>query len=560
MRYFLSIFLVFWTFATIAQTKKIQILHSDNTLVDEEKYPGAIVALGNVLVEHEGATLQCKQALIYQEQNLIKAFGDVLINQADTLTQNSKYVDYNGNTKIAKSWGDVVLKDQKMTLTTDTLRFDRARQILYYDDFATIKDHTNTLTSQKGTYYLKNHKFEAKSKVTIVNPDQTLTSDHLDYFTDSGEAYMYGPSQIKDSVNTLTFEKGFHDSKAKLSYFSKNAKIYYKDRIIEGDSMYYDETKKFASSSGNIVVTDTINNAIVKGQYSEYFEDKDSVFIVGKPFSKTLIDKDSIFIHGDTLMVTGPSQKRIVRAFHHVKFFKSDFQGKCDSLYNYEKLGITKMYRNPVLWHQENQITGDSIQFLTHPETNKIDSLKIYNNAFIISRDSSGGFNQIKGKFIYSKFENDTIKNSIVDGNSQMIYYTRDEDTNELIGIDSETCSKILIEFDKGSLSEITFIKQIDGKTYPPSKFPEEQKELQGFIWRQDERPLNKDDIFIHDEGDDELYKLPVIKGPLENNKDQGANTKEIPKNFDVEKGQTEKPIKDIKELKRPPKKDINSK
>jgi lipopolysaccharide export system protein LptA len=489
-----------------SQTKKIQIIHSDNTFTDEIKYPGAVVALGNVVVEHEGAVLSCKQALIYQESNIIKAFGDVLINQGDTLTQSSKYVDYNGNSKVAKSWGKVVLKDKEMTLVTDTLRFDRSKQLLYYDDFATIDDRTNTLKSQIGKYYLKEDKFQAMSKVVITNPENTVTSEHLDYYTNTGYTYFFGPSTVKDSVNTLYCENGFHNSRAKISHFSKNAKITYKDRIIEGDSLYYDEKSQYATATGNITVTDTINNTIVKGQYSEYFEAKDSVYIVGKPYAVSLIEKDSMFIHGDTLMVTGKKEERILRAYHHVKFFKNDIQGKCDSLYTNEKIGITKMYRRPILWNEENQITGDTIHFLSNPETQKIDSLKVYNNSFVISKDSTGGFSQIKGKMLFGKFVKDTLDNVLIQGNGQMINYSRDE-KNELIGITKISCSDLSFIMLQGKLNNVKFLTKPDGKTYPPSKFPKEEDKLPGFIWRENERPLNKEDIFKRDEGDDELIQ-----------------------------------------------------
>ncbi len=499
--------MVLFSWLGYSQNKKIQIIHSDNTFTDEIKYPGAIVALGNVLVEHEGATLQCKQALIFQESNVIKAFGDVLINQGDTLTQSSKYVDYNGNTKVAKSWGKVILKDPKMTLTTDTLRFDRGKQLLYYDDKATITDITNTLNSQIGRYYLEEDKFEALSHVVITNPDHNVQSDHLDYFTNTGMTYLYGPSTIKDSANTLYCENGFHNSREKISHFTKKAKIFYKDRIIEGDSLYYNENLKFASATGNIIVTDTLNDTTVKGQYSEYFEDKDSVYIVGKPYAVSLIDKDSMYIHGDTLMITGKPKERIVRAYHHVKFFKNDLQGKCDSLYTNEKQGITKMYRHPVLWNEENQITGDTIHFLSNPQTEKIDSLKVYNHAFAISKDSLGnGYNQIKGKMLFGKFVKDTLDNVLVLGNGQMINYNRDE-KNELIGITKIDCSDLSFKLNQGKMHEIKFLTKPDGKTYPPSKYPVEEEKLLGFAWRIEERPLKKEDIFTVDKGDDELIK-----------------------------------------------------
>ncbi len=503
-----SFLIAFLLIATIgfSQQRKIQLIHSDNTFKDDVKYPDAIVALGNVMVEHEGATIQCKQALIYQNVNIIKAFGDVIINQGDTIIQHSKYVHYNGKTKMAESWGNVVLKDPKMTLTTDTLHFDRTNQLLFYQNHATIKDSINTLNSDIGKYFLENNKFQALSKVIITNPDNTVLSEHLDYYTNTGISNLYGPSTIVGKDNTLYCEKGHHNSKTRISHFIKNAKLMYKDRVIEGDSLYYDENKKFASATGHIVVTDTINNSIIKGEYSEYFEAKDSVFVVGKPLAISMVENDSTFIHGDTLLVTGKQDYRIIRAYHHVKFFKKDLQGKCDSLYSNEVTGLTKMYRRPILWSDVNQITGDTIHFLTNKDTNELDSLKVYNNSFVIKQDSTGGFSQIKGKNLYGKFIDDALDNIYVSGNGQMINYNRNE-KEELIGITKMTCSNMEFLFKEGELDNLKYTIKPEGKTYPPSKFPESEGKLAGFLWRQDEQPLTKDDIFKHDQGDDALIK-----------------------------------------------------
>ncbi len=482
-----------------SQEKKIQILRSDHTFKDSNKYPNAIVAMGHVMVEHEGATLECKQALIYQEANIIKAFGDVFINQGDSITQKSKYVHYNGNTKMAKSWGHVTLKDPKMTLTTDTLHFDRKKQVLFYEHHATIKDSTNTLESQIGRYFLETNKFEALSEVIITNPDSKVTSNHLDYYTDSGVSYLFGPSTIEDSENKLYCENGYNNSKTNISHFTKNAVIYYKDRVIEGDSLYYDKTRKFASATGNIKVTDTINKSVIKGGYSEYFEKLDSVFVVKKAVAISLVKKDSMYIHGDTLLITGKQDHRIVRAYHRVKFFKKDLQGKCDSLYSNESEGITKMYRRPVLWNKQNQITGDSIYFTSNKVTQKMDSLKVYHHAFVINKDSIEGYNQIKGRILYGKFIKDEIDNILVKGNGEVISYNRDEN-KELVGITKMKSSNIVFTFLEGEIDQIRFNTMPEGKTYPKSKFPKPDELLKDFIWREKERPLTKDDIFIYDE------------------------------------------------------------
>ena len=112
----------------------------------DPKYPGATISLGNVFVEHEGATLRCDKAYIYQETKLIKAMGNVVVNQGDTIFQYSKYTDYDGVNKVATSWGDVFLKDDIMELRTDTLYFDREKQHLYYKSGGTIKDTTNNFS------------------------------------------------------------------------------------------------------------------------------------------------------------------------------------------------------------------------------------------------------------------------------------------------------------------------------------------------------------------------------------------------------------------------------
>ena len=83
-----------------------------------------------------------------------------------------------------------------MTLTTDTLYFNRASQLLYYKDHAVIKDETNVLESKNGNYYLEQKKFTATTKVTITNPDNLIVSNHLDYYTNSGHTFLYGPSTI----------------------------------------------------------------------------------------------------------------------------------------------------------------------------------------------------------------------------------------------------------------------------------------------------------------------------------------------------------------------------
>lgn len=531
------LFVIIFTSISFSQEKRKIVYQAEIQEADEEKYPGATILIGNVKMNHEGIDLTCQQALYYKKENFFKAIGNVFIKQGDTITQTSDYADYDANAKQALSWGDVVLKDPTMTLTTDTLQFDRINQKLYYKSYATIKDATNTLKSKIGNYYLENKKFIATTRVTVVNPEHNLVSDHLDYYTETGFTYLWGPSTITNTKNSnkIYCEKGFYDTKTDISHFVKNAKLYLKERTVIGDSLYYDKKKGFASATDNIQVIDTVQNFITKGNYAEIFELKDSLFIIKKAVAISIIEKDSMFIHGDTLLVTGKAKKRIVRIYHNVKIFKSDLQGKCDSIHTNQAVGLTKMYRNPIIWSDKNQITGDTIYLKSNVDTEKLDSLKVFNNAFIISKDSLSidDFNQIKGRNMFGKFEKNKLKTLIVKGNAESVYYNRNEETNSIETITKEISSNIDFTFENGIIESIKYLKASEGKTYPPSMLPEDVKKLKDFIWRESEQPKKMEDIFVIDA---DKNKVPIKKGTL----------KESNAILDVKPIQKKKPKKEI--------------
>ena len=513
------------------EKKQINIVYGANFTKDEGKYPGAsIFSKDNkqVQFEHQGADLWCDIAIYYQKENKLRAVGNIRLQQGDTVQMTSSKINYDGNTKLAKAWGDVVLVSPQMTLTTDTLHLDREKQQAYYKNFGKVVDSVNTLTSQVGRYFMESKKYQFLDSVHINNPDYILDSEQLDYYTSSKNAYMYGPSTIVGEAYKIYCERGFYDTKVESGYGIKNTRIDYNDRIIQGDSLYFDKAREFASATNNITVTDTINNGIIRAHYAEVFKAKDSLFATRRAVSISLIEKDSLYMHGDTLMITGKADARIMRAFRNAKFYKTDLSGKCDSIHSEEKTGITQLIRNPVMWNGENQMTGDSIHIISNLETEKLDSLKVMNNAFIISYDTIGkvGYNQAKGKNLYGKFIENELKYIDLVQNTEVIYYMYDDD-DEFIGINKTICSEINIIMVNNDVEDLTFRVNPDGNIFPDSELPENSRKLKGFIWRGDERIYSKDEIF--DEDDNNLV-LPIIKG-ITNPIDIDAEEKERSEN-----------------------------
>ncbi len=497
--------------------KKIIVENSDFSDVNEVEIPGALLLTGNVKINHDGVVLTCNKAYFFQKENYIKAFGNVQLVQGDTLFLNSKYAEYSGNVKKAFATGNAVMTSPDATLQTDTINFDRNVQEVFYNTKGTVVNKDNTLVSKSGRYYVAQKKFQFLTEVTITNPKYVIKSNHLDYYSNSGHSYLFGPSTITSKTNYIYTEKGFYDTKRNLAHFLRKSYIKYDDRLIEGDSLYYNRNTEFASATRNVKITDSVNRGIVKGHYAEIYKLKDSMFVTKRAVAINLVEKDSVYIHGKKLMVTGKEGERIIRAFKNVRFYKIDMSGKCDSLHSNSKTALTKLIGNPILWNGESQITGDIMHLIGDNTTRKIDSLKVLNNTFLVSKDTLGtGYNQVKGLNLFGKFRDGKLHDVDIIKNTEVIYYARN-DANELVGINKSVSSKINLILENNTIETITFFKNVDGDLYPEVDLPENDRKLKGFIWRGDERIKSKDDIFPADEN--ELNDKLVKEGEAEDAK-----------------------------------------
>ena len=528
----------------------------------EEDIPDATILTrdnsNQVHIKHKGIDMWCNKAIYYGKEDFIEAYGQVRIKQGDSIDMTSKYVEYSGKTQLAYASGDVVLIDPNSKLYTDILYFDRIKQQAFYNtNGRVVRDTSGVITSTIGRYYLNSKKYQFLNNVKLVNPEYVIDTDRLDFYTESGYAFLFGPTTITSETSTIYCERGFYNTNNDTGYFVKKSRIDYDDRIIKGDSMYFNRNTDFASATNNITVIDTLNKSTIKGHYAEVFRAKDSVFITKRALAITEQENDSLFVHSDTLMITGPPEERVVRGYYNAKMYKSDLSGKADSIHMNQKTGLTQLInfydinaedsfskrRYPILWHHENQITGDSIHLISNNKTETLDSLKVFENAFVISKDTLGtGYNQISGKRLNGLFVKNELSTIDVIKNAETIYYLRNSD-NELVGIDKSKSGSIKIWVSKNAIDELRKLNQIGGMTYPESDFPEKERILKGFNWREEERPQSVDDLF----SDDPTLVLPKIKG-LEDYKPQEEFFDEDLRNR-VEKAGQNASNKDVKDV-----------
>ncbi|KRD58892.1 OstA-like protein [Flavobacterium sp. Root935] len=536
----MSFLSVQFTFAQAKKTAKapktIVIENADFSDVDQVNVPDALLLTGNVKVNHDGVVLTCNKAYFFQKENYLKAFGNVQLVQGDTLFLNSKYAEYSGNEKKAFATGNAVLTSPDATLQTDTINFDRNIQEVFYNTKGTIVNKDNTLVSKSGRYYVEQKKFQFLTEVTITNPKYVIKSNHLDYYSNSGHTYLFGPSTITSKANYIYTEKGFYDTKKNLAHFLRKSYIKYDDRRIEGDSLFYNRNTEFASATRNVKITDSINKGIVKGHYAELYKLKDSMFVTKRAVAINLVENDSVYIHGQKLLVTGKEGERILRAFKNVRFYKIDMSGKCDSIHSDSKSALTKLIGNPILWNGESQITGDVMHLIGDNKTRKIDSLKVLNNTFLISKDTLGtGYNQVKGLNLFGKFRDGKLHDVDVVKNTEVIYFMRN-DANELIGINKNVSSKINLILENNAVETITFYNKVDGDIFPEDELPENARKLRGMVWRGDERIKSKDDIFTAEDNEMNDKLIKEGKDEEEKGKDTPMKVRKETLNYDKKK------------------------
>jgi len=474
--------------------KKADFWKNDKTLGEDIER-----IIGNAEFELDSATLFCDSAYLNKKENNIDAFGHVHIKSGDTLDIYSDLLNYDGNTRIAELHNNVTLIDNQTTLTTNDLIYHRKTKVANYYSGGKIVNKDNQLTSLIGYYFTRQKEFFFKDSVVLTNPDYVMTSDSLLYNTLTEIAYFQGPTNITGDNKYVYCEDGWYNTKSDVTLLKKKVFIINKEQTIKADTVFYDKLSGFGEAFNNIVIIDTVQNTVAKGNYLRYNKTKEFAYLTDSAEAILIDKRDSLFLHADSLIITFDSTQSTKKmfAYYKAKFYRKNLQGLCDSLvYDFVDSTIN-LYNDPAIWSEENQLTADSIKIAI---TNKTaDSLTLYNSAFIISQNDSLGFNQIKGKNMIGYFKDNELRKIFVSGNAETIYYIIDDGENkerELIGINKSVSSYMIIFLVDNKVKDILYLEKPDETLFPENELPAEEKLLKGFEWLDEFRPKNKSEIF----------------------------------------------------------------
>lgn len=478
--------------------KQIEIINANTLEFDENIGQNAKRLIGEVVFKQDDVYMYCDSAYFF-DNNSLDAFGSVRIKQGDSLNAYGKFLHYDGNIKRAELTDNVKLTDRNMVLTTNKLYYDTEKSIAHYVNGGKIVSKQNVLTSETGYYYTNQKSLFFKRNVVLTDPKYVVKCDTLKYNTSTKTAYVLSPTTITGKDSYIYCEDGWYNTDKELAEVKKNAYIINKDKKLRGEYIYYDGNLGFGKAKENVVMIDTTQNIEIRGDYAQ-FNDKTKIsFVTGNALLMQDQDgRDTLYLHADTLMSYEDTlkDKKIIYAYNRVKFFKSDMQGKCDSLvYAYSDSTI-KLYKSPVLWNEENQLSASYIEIENGDGSFK--SLTMTESSFIVAQEDSNKFNQIKGADMKGKFSKNKLKRIYVNGNSESIYFPKNEEEKSIIGLNRSTSRDLVISMnDSSKIETISFIHEPKATLTPIKDIPLEEYYLENFKWQDAIRPKKISDIFI---------------------------------------------------------------
>jgi lipopolysaccharide export system protein LptA len=476
-------------------SKSVVFLDKADVMRGDPAFPNVQIISQNVRFHQDNTYLYCDSAYFYEQENSLDAFGNVKMVQGDTLYLYGDVLFYDGNSKLAHLKYNVRMENKGTILTTDSLLYDRMQNVGYYTTGGRITNGNNVLTSLIGQYYPGIHTSFFKTAVKLVNPDFVMRSDTLKYDTQTGVATIVGPTTIvhKDKT-TITSTSGWYDTHTDRSQLLKRSVVKNPDgRQLTADTIFYDKKGGIGKAYHNVEMNDTAQNMTIYGHYGYYDDNKSYGFVTKHAKLVQRTQEDTLYMHADTLCLLKDSVFNAAKGYHNVRFFRSDLQGKCDSLFYTARDSVIQMYGLPVLWSDEQQISGEEIYAYT--KNKEMEHIHVIRSAFSIQQSDSIRFNQVSGKDLKAYIRNREIYKVDVNGNAESLYFPRDKDST-LIGMNTTQSGFLTMYIKEKKIDKIILRPQSNGTLSPPDKTKKEQMFLKNYNWQETIRPKDKEDIF----------------------------------------------------------------
>lgn len=549
-------------------TSRVFLEHANELFT--EPYGKYQILVGDVQFRRGPMFMWCDSAHFYDSTGSFDAYGNVRMQQGDTLFVYANSLHYDDPERTATLFAgentNVKLINRDVTLTTEKFIYDLAAELGFYEVGGTLTDKQNKLTSTEGEYSPATKEAVFRDNVHLVSLSEKdtldITTDFLYYNTESHVAEMTTYTTIRSGDGTIYTSNGLYNTETTQSdLFERSLVVANNGNTLIGDTIFYNRRNGFGEVFGNMQLTDTTNKVMLRGNYGFYNELTDSAFVTGRALGLEYSTADTLYVHGDSIRAfrkiiptkkdetTSQDTIRFLVANPRVKFYRSDIQGLCDSLTFTSRDTMIYMDRFPVVWNTNRQITGVAIDI--HLNDSTVDRAYIPKDGFMAEMIEEGYFNQLSGKEMTAYFADKTIRHLDVEGNVVAIMFPEENDStiNKVINLESSFLSA---DFKDQTIEKMKLWPQTNATATPLYLAKKSIFFQPKFQWLEKYRPTDPEDVFNFSEdlierfAIAEVYDRPVQTEPIPEDIDSSETTDDIdiPENpEDVDPTETPKDI-----------------
>lgn len=526
----------------------------------KERIDSFMILSGNVVFTRGGMTMTCDSAHYYAESESFDAFGNVYMEQGDTLFIYADELNYRGPEQIcylyAYAGRNVRLINRDVTLETDVFTYDLGINLAYYTQGGVLHDKKNTLESVEGEYdpTLKEANFYRRVHLNSHDNSDTLNiySDTLYYNTETHISELTSPSRIINSRGTIYTRNGLYDTGLDTAaLYDRSLVVSPEGRTMTADTIYYDRPAGLGECFGSMILTDSVRQASLSADYGFFNQNTDSAYATGRLLIKEYSKGDTLYMHGRQLnayrvydvtefeaeepdTLTGnPGREaytvtdtiRVADIWPRVRIYRSDMQAICDSVRASSADTTIRMYVSPVMWSESRQIHGNVIELYMNDST--LREARLPDMAFTASHIVDDYYDQISGKSMIAYFIDGELKTLDISGNVELLLYPEEADStfNKMVTAQS---SFLTARF-KGQATEyIRMWPETTGSATPLFLVRRGMLFLPKFKWFEGVRPLSPADVMVIPEAMEQLMRsardgdsggdlaLPALSTPIE--------------------------------------------
>ncbi|RYY31426.1 MAG: hypothetical protein EOO04_01250 [Chitinophagaceae bacterium] len=509
------------------EAKPVDILWADKLRTEKiDSVREVQIGVGNVRAMQGNTLFECDSFYYDKSTKIFEAFGNVHINDNDSINIYSRYLLYHVDTRIANLKNQVRLTDGKSELTTQQLDYDLNQKIGNYYNGGKVINEKSVLTSTEATYYAERKDVYFKKNVVLIDPQYKLKADSLLYNSASQITTFITQTFIEDSARNIVTSSGFYDLKNKKASFGKRPVINDGSSQVIADNIDTNDSTGLSILTGNVDYKDTAQGYAMRADFMNVNNKLGTVLATKRPLLIIKQDQDSLFVTGDTLFSAklsyldslnslkfpdsvfakdsarnirgvavvdtkagNDSADRYFQAFHNVRIFSDSLQAVADSLFYSGKDSIFRLFRDPIMWASNSQVSGDTIYIYTRNK--KAERVYVFENSIAVNKSGENMFNQLKGTTLNGYFKDGVMDYMRAKGTAESVYYARDKE-DLLVGINRVAGDIIDMRFKDKELNRVVVMNEVKGTMYPVSQIPEEQKTLRNFKWQEDLRPKTK--------------------------------------------------------------------